>query len=126
MRRASVDLPHPDGPTITVSLPRSMVNEQSRTTSLRIWSAPYDLLTPSTVISPGTIAGRVAATVLIRGRSSRFQPRCRVAPEPAQELARRESRDADRDHADDDLLVRTADVRIPDKEAKAAAGTDRA
>ena len=55
MRRVSVDLPQPDGPTITVSFPRSIVNEQSRTTSLRMWSAPYDLETPWTVISPGTI-----------------------------------------------------------------------
>ncbi len=32
--------PHPEGPIITVSLPRSIVNEQSRTTSLRSRVAP--------------------------------------------------------------------------------------
>src|SRR5438034_1509386 len=155
-RRVSVDLPQPDGPTITVSFARSIVNEQSCTTSLRMWSAPYDLLTPWTVISPAMIAGRGAAvigpprlrpmwpmrplrcprrgsnsrlgTALRRScaHSSRLQPwRC-VAAEPTQQLARREARDADRDHADNDLFVRATDVRIPDEEAQAAAGTDGA
>src|SRR5216110_1020363 len=68
MRRVSVDLPQPDGPTITVSFPRSIVNEQSRTTSLRMWSAPYDLETPWTVISPGTIAGRTVVIIVLLAR----------------------------------------------------------
>ena len=38
--RISVLLPQPDGPTITVSLPRSILNEHSRTTSFRKWIAP--------------------------------------------------------------------------------------
>jgi len=39
-RRMSVLLPQPEGPTMTVSFARSMVNEQSCTTSLRNWVAP--------------------------------------------------------------------------------------
>ena len=39
-RRISVLLPQPEGPTITVSLPRSILNEQSCTTSLRNSTAP--------------------------------------------------------------------------------------
>ena len=39
-RRMSVLLPQPDGPTMTVSFARSIVNEQSWTTSLRKWIAP--------------------------------------------------------------------------------------
>jgi hypothetical protein len=36
---------------MTVSLPRSMANEQSRTTVFANWAAPYDLLTSRTSIS---------------------------------------------------------------------------
>ena len=39
-RRISVLLPQPEGPTMTVSFARSMVNEQSCTTSFHIWIAP--------------------------------------------------------------------------------------
>src|SRR5437868_10985049 len=147
-RRVSVDLPQPDGPTITVSFARSMVNVQSRTTSLRRWSAPYELLPPWTEISPGTMAGRGTAALMSaagprRGCSpsggsaaakrlsagvvsSSLQPWRRVAAQPAQQLARRKAGNADRDHADDDLFVRAADVRIPDEEAESAAGADGA
>ena len=39
-RRINVLLPQPDGPIITVSLPRSMVKLQSRTTSVRSCASP--------------------------------------------------------------------------------------
>src|SRR5437764_9312105 len=57
--------------------------------------------------------------------SSRFQPWGCIATEPTQELARCEARNANRDHADDNLLIRAADIRVPDEEAESTARPDR-
>src|SRR6185369_8989724 len=54
-------------------------------------------------------------------RSSQPQPRRDAPAQCAKELARDEPRDADADHADHDLLVGAADVRVPDEKAETAA-----
>src|ERR1700730_8579298 len=45
--RMSVLFPHPEGPIITVSLPSSIVNEQSRITVFANLAVPYEFVTLS-------------------------------------------------------------------------------
>src|SRR5712692_734664 len=135
-RRMSVLLPQPEGPIITVSLPRSIANEQSRITVLANLPAPYALLTLCASISatPSAVAARCAKVasetcgvgaiviaVLQLVLSLLVQPRCHQLPELAQQRARYVTGNADADHADDDLRVGSADVGIPDEEAESAA-----
>src|SRR5262249_40086109 len=137
-RRMSVLLPHPEGPIMTVSLPRSIVNEQSRTTVFANWAAPYDLLTSCTSISAtaslaarwtgaaaeggGTCGKGMTVIALIRlDLSSLAQPGGHQLAELAQQCARNVAGNADADHADHNLGVGSADVRIPDEEAEPAA-----
>src|SRR5262245_30823671 len=111
-RRISVLLPHPEGPIITVNLPRSSANEHSRTTVLANFAVPYDLLTLSTTISaavalaapctrstPGRAISGTEGTVI----SLLPQPRRDQLSDFAQQRAGREAGDADADHADDNL-----------------------
>ena len=49
------------------------------------------------------------------------EPRRDVLAERAQQFAGNEAGNADRNHSDHDLLVRAADVGIPDEKAEAAA-----
>src|SRR5262245_44827304 len=126
--RISVLLPQPDGPIITVSLPRGTVNEQSRTTVLANFPAPYTFVTwlasiwakvPATgcPIGAGGAGSRVSIPVLLL----LAQPWRHHFAELAQECARHVAGDADADHSDDDLVVGAADVGAPDEEAEPAA-----
>src|SRR5262249_43904737 len=110
--RISVLLPQPDGPIITVSLPRGTVNEQSRTTVLANFPAPYTFVTwlasiwakvPATgcPIGAGGAGSRVSIPVLLL----LAQPWRHHFAELAQECARHVAGDADADHSDDDLVV---------------------
>src|SRR5487761_2345973 len=117
--RISVLLPQPEGPIITVSLPRSMVKLHPRTTPFWNPAAPGLLLTASTAISPAEMTGRGVLALLIA--LSQTQPGRDVLAQGAQQVAGNETGNADRDHADHDLIVRAADVGVPDEETQSAA-----
>src|SRR4051812_48308830 len=53
--------------------------------------------------------------------SAQPQPWRYAFAQRAQQFAGNKTGDADADHADDDLLVRAADIRVPDEETQPAA-----
>ena len=101
-----------------------MVNEQSLTTSLLNCERAVALADVVRDDLAGLDRGPDQIGFLHRSAanlSSQPQPWRHALTERAQQLARDKAGDANRDHADDDLLVRAADIGVPDEEPEAAA-----
>ena len=121
-RRMMVLLPQPEGPIITVSLPDSTVNEQSRTTLFANVPEPYDLFTFFATILPAAgedsrpgadaeLLDTCGVIVIVASMSSLVaQPRRRQLSSFAYQRAGNVAGNADADHADDDLRVGSADI----------------